>query len=100
MIRSPEEITMESRVALNDDLVLRVEGDDGAFLFDPDSGAVSILNPSALSIYRAVDGNRSVADIVATLREQYEGMDEDAAGQVLAAVRTLAEKNALFIVEG
>jgi hypothetical protein len=100
MIHGPEDITMDSCLCLNGSMVLRVEGDEGAFLFDPATGAVSILNPTAVSIYRAVDGSRSVADIVAVLGGEYEGMDEAAAGQVLEAVRSLAEKDALFVVEG
>lgn len=91
----PQQMTMDSRPAVNDRMVLRIEEDEGAFLFDPDTGDVSILNPTALAVYRTIDGRRTVTEIVQALRDEYDDMGDEAPRQVLAAVQTLAGMRAV-----
>ena len=77
----PFEVTLESRLITNPGLVLREEDDGAALLYDPETGAVRILNGSAVAIWKLLDGKRSLAGVVAALREIYDGVDEQAEGQ-------------------
>jgi len=77
------EISMSSVLTLNPLLVLREE-DDGALLFDPETGDVRILNPTAVAVCKLLDGRRTLANVLEDLGEIFEGMDANAGGQVLA----------------
>jgi hypothetical protein len=91
----PFEVTLVSRLITNPGMVLREEEDGAALLYDPETGAVRILNGSATAIWKLLDGKRSLADVVAALRETYDGMDEQAEGQVLAVVKNLCALGAV-----
>ena len=45
-------------------IVLREEFDDWAILFDPDSGDAFGLNPIGVHIWKRLDGNHAVKDIL------------------------------------
>ena len=53
-------IDMDSRLAVNPGLVLRIEDDDCALLFDPDNGKVQMLNSTAVDVWKLLDGKRSL----------------------------------------
>jgi len=92
------ELDLDSRVAVAPRMVLRLEGGDGGFLFDPDTARVVILNSTAVAIWNLLDGRRSVADIVAALAAEFDGAGPDAPAKVLAAVSTLLDKGAAEVV--
>ena len=60
-----------SRPAVNPLIVLRVESDDWALLFNPENADVIGLDPVGVSIWKLLDGHRSVDDIASQLREIY-----------------------------
>lgn len=66
----------------NPSYVLREEEDDAALLFDPDTGAIRVLNGTALAVWQRLDGRRNLAQIVADLRDEYDGLDAEAEQQV------------------
>ncbi|MCK4509334.1 MAG: hypothetical protein KAU27_12365 [Desulfuromonadales bacterium] len=43
-------IDLNTRLAVNPTLVLRVEDDDCGLLFDPDNGTVQMLNDTAIEV--------------------------------------------------
>jgi len=90
-------IDLNSRLAVNPNLVLREEDDDCALLFDPDRGSVQILNRSAVEIWKRLDGKRSLAEIVLSLNETFTGVDEAAQEQVLQLMRSLSELGAIGV---
>lgn len=92
-------IDMSTSLAVNPGLVLRVEDDDCALLFDPDSGKVQMLNGTAVDIWQLLDGKRTLKDIVSCLHEIYEDMDDDAEQQVLGLVQTLSKLGAVGVWE-
>ena len=92
------EFTPASRVAAAPHMILRVEDDDAAILFDADSGEASILNPPAAAVFGLLDGTRTIAELVAVLREEFDGMGPEAEEQVLAAVRAFDELGAVRVV--
>jgi hypothetical protein len=83
-------ITIDTRLAVNPTLVLRVESDDCALLFDPDSGRVHVLNPTAVAVWKRLDGRRTLREIVATLGEEFDEMGVESGDQVVALARSLA----------
>jgi hypothetical protein len=94
MSNESNEITLSSTPALNPALVLREE-EDGAILYDPDTGEVRILNPTAVAVCKLLDGRRTMAKVIDALGETYEDLDEDAGEQVLALTRDLYRIGAL-----
>ena len=92
-------IDLNSRLAVNPNLVLRIEDDDCALLFDPDNGRVQMLNSTAVDVWKQLDGKLSLQEVIDNLQNLYEGVDESAAQQVLALVETLAGLGAVGVWE-
>jgi SynChlorMet cassette protein ScmD len=63
-------------------IVLREEFDDWAILFDPDSGKGYGLDPVSVFIWKRLDGQHTIKDIMADLDENCEDMPEDAEDRV------------------
>lgn len=90
-------IDLGSRLAVNPNLVLRIEDDECALLFDPDNGRVAMLNRTAVSLWQQLDGRRSVQEIIEVLKESYDGIDEVAVRQILALINALAASGAVGV---
>jgi len=73
-------------------VVLREEFDDWAILFDPDGGEGFGLNPVSTFIWKHLDGKHAIQDIVAELRENCEGIPDDAAELVNIFIQDLIDK--------
>ena len=86
---------LDARLAVNPLMVLREESDACALLFDPDSGQVHVLNPTAVAVWKHFDGHRTLREITRSLAEQFDGMGAEAEGQVLALARSLAQLGAV-----
>jgi hypothetical protein len=80
-------------------MVLREEGDEGAILFDPDTGAVRILNPTAAAIWKLLAEGRALPEVLAALPELFEDVDEDVQDQVLQLTGHLVRIGALRLEE-
>jgi len=59
-------------------IILREEFDDWAILFDPETGNAFGLNPVGVFIWKLLDGKNSQEDIVNRLREEANGVPEEA----------------------
>ena len=92
-------IDLKTSLAVNPNLVLRIEDDDCALLFDPDNGRVEMLNSTAVAVWQALDGKRSLQEVIRRLGDLYDGMDESAGQQVLALVENLAGMGAVGVWE-
>ena len=92
-------VDLDSCLAVNPNLVLRIEDDDCALLFDPDNGWVKMLNGTAVDVWRQLDGKRSVRQVIDALSDLYEGFDADAARQVLGLVESLFSCGAVGVWE-
>ncbi len=88
-------IDLNSRLAVNPNLVLREEDDDCALLFDPDRGSVQMLNRTAVEIWKRLDGQRSLKEILSSLDDLFADVDEAAQEQVLQLARSLADLGAV-----
>jgi len=86
---------METKLVVNPNMVLREEEDGCAILCDPDSGRIRILNLTAVAIWKLIDGQRTLAEVVEALEESFEGLDADAQDQVARFVQSLYQVGAL-----
>ncbi len=73
-------------------IVLREEFDDWAILFDPDSGDGYGLNPTSVFIYKLLDGDHTVLDIVSKLRLNCDDAPDDAEEYIRKFIHELMEK--------
>jgi hypothetical protein len=63
-----------SRYDRNRDIVFREE-DDGAFLFNPDSGNLKYLNLTGKETYAMLDGKKDIGQLTTELQEQYPDVE-------------------------
>ena len=49
--------------------VLRVEFDDWAILFDPDSAKTMGINPTGVAVWKLIDGRKGIEDVVEEIKE-------------------------------
>ena len=87
----------EARFIANPNTVLREE-DETAILFNPDTGAVHVLNFTAVAIWKLLDGKRNVRQIVADLRAEFDEMDAAAEAQVVELLEQLYALGAVVSV--
>lgn len=73
-------------------IVLREEFDDWAILFDPDSGDAFGLNPIGAHIWKRLDGNHAVKDILRDLQEAYEDVPDEAEGDLQEFIEDLVQR--------
>ena len=92
-------IDLSTRLAVNPNLVLRIEDDDCALLFDPDNGRVKIIKRTAVYIWKQLDCKLSLQEVIDNLQELYEGMDDSVTRQVLTLVENLASLGAVGVWE-
>jgi hypothetical protein len=90
---------LNTKFMTNPNMVLRVEGDDCAILFDPDAGSVRILNVTAAAVWQLLNGERSVTQLFAHLRETYTGFNAQSETQVLKLLTELQGYGALTPTE-
>ncbi len=99
-MKSPEtQISMDTRLVAKPSVVLREEDDDYALLYDPDSGSVRILNSTAAATWNLIDGRRTLGEVLALLREQYQELDPNAEDQILKLIQGLCQVGALGLPE-
>ncbi|MBD3278804.1 MAG: PqqD family peptide modification chaperone, partial [Candidatus Aegiribacteria sp.] len=65
------------KVIVNPDIVVREEYDDWGLLYNPSTSETYGINPSGITIYKLLQDNRSMEDIVKALREQYINVPDD-----------------------
>lgn len=87
-----------ARLIANPMMVLREEDDSAAILFDPDTGAVRVLNMTAVAIWKLLDGTRTFDQLLVALADEFNGMDADAEQQVMRLLNSLAEIGAVGMV--
>jgi len=60
----------------NPDIVFREE-DEGAFLFDPNTGELKCLNPMGSAVWLLCDGSLSLKQIEQKIMEQYPNVSHE-----------------------
>ena len=59
--------------------VIRDE-DDGAFIFDPITDALSAVNETGLLVLRQIDGKKTLADIINAVAAEFSDVEPDQIG--------------------
>jgi SynChlorMet cassette protein ScmD len=73
-------------------VVLREEFDDWAVVFNPDTAEAAGINPVGVAAWKLMDGSRTVEEIVAAIREQFDDVPGTAPEEIASFVGNLAEK--------
>ena len=79
--------------------MLREEFDDWAVLFDPDTGHGFGLSPTGVYVWKLLDGEHSIDDMLEALRRDAEGVPPGASEHLVAFVEELTN-NGLVGREG
>ncbi|MDD5194952.1 MAG: SynChlorMet cassette protein ScmD [Candidatus Omnitrophica bacterium] len=82
----------KSNIVVNPLIVLREEFDDWALLFDPDRNDIYTIDPVSVFVWKRLDGKHTPADIIKELRENCEGMPEDASTHVDNFIQELLKR--------
>ncbi len=72
--------------------VLREEFDDWAVLFNPDTADAVGINPVGVAVWKLMDGQRDLDEILAQVRNQFADVPEAADEEVSEFVEDLAER--------
>lgn len=75
----------------NPNVVLREEFDDWAVLFNPDTADAVGTNPVGVAVWKQMDGQRSIEDIVSKIKDSFEDTPDAVGEEIAAFVGTLAE---------
>ena len=89
MSKAKPSITLQTALVPKPTLFLREEDEEGGILFDPDTGAVRVLNRPAAETWKLLDGRRTLAEVIMALKKRFHGMDADAEKQVLELAQDL-----------
>jgi len=84
------------RPVRNPYVVLREEFDDWAVLFDPDTGRGFGLNPTGVYVWKLLDGEHLIDEMVVILRAEAEGVPDETRDQIEALVDALAAEGLAF----
>lgn len=76
-----------------------VAGDE-AVLFDSESGALFELDPSATTIWTALDGTRSLDEITETIAASVDASRDAVREDVVAFCATLSEQDLIVPADG
>ena len=72
-------------------VVLREEFDDWAVLFNPDSANAVGINPVGVTVWKNMDGTRTVEEIVSIVTESFEDCPEAVDDEVVTFIQTLTK---------
>jgi SynChlorMet cassette protein ScmD len=83
---------LQHHLLANPLIVLREEFDDWAVLFDPDTSHSYGLNPVSVFIYKRLDGQHTVEDILRELRSACQNTPDELATEVQQFLDDLVAK--------
>ena len=82
---------MSDKPVANPVVVLREEFDDWAVLFNPDTAEAVGINPIGVAIWKLMDGERKLEEIVTEIKDRFVDVPETALEEVTTFVGNLAE---------
>jgi SynChlorMet cassette protein ScmD len=71
--------------------VLREEFDDWAVLFNPDTAQAVGINPVGVTVWKLMDGKRSVDELVSQIKDHYDEVPETAREDIDAFIKNLTK---------
>ena len=82
---------LSSKPIINSVVVLREEFDDWAVLFNPDTANAVGINPVGVSVWKLMDGKRTLEELVDEIKDRYSDVPNAAIEDLTAFVENLAE---------
>jgi len=82
---------LSSKPISNPVVVLREEFDDWAVLFNPDTANAVGINPVGVALWKLMDGNRTLEDLVDEIKDRYSDVPDAALEDLTHFVENLAE---------
>jgi SynChlorMet cassette protein ScmD len=82
----------QDKPVANPTVVLREEFDDWAILFNPDTADAVGTNPVGVTVWKLMDGRRSLEEIVAEIQDQFADVPEAAAKDVTTFIKDLVKR--------
>ena len=76
---------------IHPNVVLREETDDWGILFDPDTGNSVVLNPVAISMFKAMKKTQDPKKVAKAIREEYDNVPETLDSDIRDLVESLAQ---------
>ena len=73
-------------------IVLREEFDDWAILFDPDSNITLGINPIGVYVWKLMGGNRTIEDVLAKIRDNFEDVSDKAVSHLFDFLEDLIQR--------
>jgi len=83
---------MDKKLIANPSIVFREEFDDWALLFDPDTGEAYGMNPVSVFIWKRLDGNHTIVDILRELNDHCEDVPVTADADISRFIHDLEER--------
>lgn len=83
---------LQNKPIANPVVVLREEFDDWAVLFNPDTADAVGVNPVGVAVWKLMDGNYDLDEILAQVKDQFKNVPDTATEEVTAFVDDLAER--------
>jgi len=71
--------------------VLREEFDDWAVLFNPDTAQAVGINPIGVTVWKLIDGKRTLDDVLLHIKDHYEDVPETAREDIDTFIENLTE---------
>jgi len=85
----------ETRLAALESVVLRLESDDWAVLFDPERGTALGINPVGVAVWRLLDGTHTLRHVLAGIQGAFSTVPRTALAEVTAFVMELGDAGLL-----
>jgi SynChlorMet cassette protein ScmD len=85
-------VTDDRKPIANPLIVLREEFDDWAILFDPDTGNAFGLNPVGVYVWKLLDGEHAVVDILREIHGDMEDVAPEADSDIGMFVQDLVKQ--------
>lgn len=90
-------IESTSKIIANPSIVVREEADNWALLFDPDTGETFGLNPVSVLVWKHLDGQHTVNDVLAHIHEKCADVPDEVEKDVKEFIQVLLEKEFIYI---
>ena len=71
----------DTKYSINPDISCRIEENDGALLFNPETDAVNVINPIGLAIWQSLEYPKCKKEIIEYLLDTCEDVPEDQVAQ-------------------
>ncbi len=85
-------MTQQKAPEANPLVVLREEFDDWAVVFNPDTAEAAGLNPVGVSVFKLLDGTRTIGQIVDAVKAEYDDVPDTVETEVRAFIDDLLAK--------